>query len=117
MIEQVPNMNNSSTVYFVTGGTGSIGMPLLRELAKEGHDLRVLLRDGKQATNLPIGCKIVLGDLFSESSIMQGMKGVDVVLHLAALTPAKSSSVKVANITGSTLKARSYSRERQPMQE
>src|SRR5712692_1230411 len=55
---------------FVTGGTGYLGRPLIRELLARGHSVSALVRPGS-ASKLPAGTKAVLGDALSafETSI------------------------------------------------
>jgi len=46
---------------FVAGGTGHLGVPLLRELVKRGHTVRALVRPGSEK-KLPSGCEPIQGD-------------------------------------------------------
>jgi uncharacterized protein YbjT (DUF2867 family) len=45
---------------FVTGGTGYLGVPLVRELMKRGHTVRALVRSGSEK-KLPSGCEAIQG--------------------------------------------------------
>jgi uncharacterized protein YbjT (DUF2867 family) len=46
---------------FITGGTGYIGAPLVRELIARGHAVRALVRPGSEK-RLPAGCEAVTGN-------------------------------------------------------
>ncbi len=66
----------------LTGGTGLVGARLLPRLVAEGWDCRALVRNGKA---VPAGVTAVEGDLFDTASLMQALKGVSAVIHLAAV--------------------------------
>src|SRR5579885_2013350 len=46
---------------FVAGGTGYIGVPLIRALVERRHDVRALVRTGSEH-KLPAGCKAIPGN-------------------------------------------------------
>jgi uncharacterized protein YbjT (DUF2867 family) len=50
---------------FVTGGTGYIGRPLIRDLLARGHAVRALARAGSER-NLPEGAEAVPGDALGD---------------------------------------------------
>lgn len=95
--------------YLVTGGAGFIGSNIVEELLRRGEQVRVLdnLATGRRGNIQPF-----LGDIeFIEGSIndaqllQQAMKGVDYVLHQAALPSVPRSvedplSSHEANATG-----------------
>lgn len=71
--------------YFVTGATGFIGGELVRQLVREGHEVRALVRDRGRARQLEaLGVEIFVGDIRDQPSILPGMKGADGVFHVAA---------------------------------
>jgi len=71
---------------FVTGGTGFIGSHLVETLIKKGMEVRVLARDRKKSMELfREDAEIIVGDLFDLASIEKGVKGVDIVFHLASV--------------------------------
>src|ERR1039458_7457837 len=69
----------------VTGGTGRIGSRVLRELKKRGAEVRVLVR--KQATSLPDGVEVAVGDLLDPVSVQKALDRVDKLYLLNAVTP------------------------------
>src|SRR6476661_5358137 len=72
----------------LTGATGFIGQYLLKELAKRGYRLRVLLR---RPTVLPGGCaSAVIGDLAKPYNMTEALADVDAVIHTAGLAQAMS---------------------------
>jgi nucleoside-diphosphate-sugar epimerase len=95
--------------YLVTGGAGFIGSNIVDELVKRGHKVRVLdsLITGNLENLAPIKNKIefVKGDIRSEKDVKKAVKGIDYVIHQAALrSVAKSvenpSACNDTNING-----------------
>ena len=71
---------------FVTGGTGFIGSAVVRELLRQGVEVRALCRPGSLRTNLSgLDLEIVEGDLQDRSSLVRGMAGCTHVFHAGAL--------------------------------
>ena len=70
---------------FVTGGTGFIGASIVRELLKEGWEVRALVRPGSDRGNLA-GLKVEIreGDLGSEEALKRGLDGCRTLYHAAA---------------------------------
>ena len=70
---------------FVTGGTGFIGSEVVRRLAQDGHEVRCLVRSSSGAERIgAMGARLVRGDLGSRDSLLEGMKGCDWVINVAA---------------------------------
>lgn len=72
----------------VTGGAGFIGANLIQHLsASGGYDLVALddLSAGQQRPVFPPGVRFVLGDFTDKATMTECLRGVDVVVHLAAL--------------------------------
>jgi len=73
----------------VTGATGFIGSHLVEALLQNGAQVRCLIRkvsDLKWLKGLP--AELVCGDCLDKNSLKQGVKDVDLVFHLAAVTKA-----------------------------
>lgn len=95
--------------YLVTGGAGFIGSHITEELVKRGEEVRVLdnFLTGKKENLTPFLADIDLieGDIRDYSQCQKAVKGIDYVLHQAAL-PSVPRSVSdpitsnEINITG-----------------
>jgi len=82
--------------YLVTGGAGFIGSHLAEELLRRGQRVRVVdsLITGKRRNLEPLdGVEFVEGDLADPSIAADAVKGMDYVLHQAAI-PSVPRSVK-----------------------
>lgn len=83
--------------YLVTGGAGFIGSNIVEELVKRGEEVRVLdnFSTGKRENLSEFGNDIELfeGDVRSYHIVQAAVKGVDVILHQAAL-PSVPRSIK-----------------------
>lgn len=70
---------------FITGSTGFIGASLTRELLKDGREVRALVRQGSDTSNLRgLDVEFWKGDLRDRESLRLGLKGCDVLYHAAA---------------------------------
>jgi uncharacterized protein YbjT (DUF2867 family) len=56
-------------VFLVTGSTGNAGGAVVGALARDGHPVRALVRDGSDQTIWPSGVERVLGDLNRTESL------------------------------------------------
>lgn len=73
----------------ITGGAGFIGSNLVHHLsAVGGYEIVVLdnLCVGQPAPQFPDGVQFICGDFAERATIMECLHGVDVVVHLAALS-------------------------------
>lgn len=86
----------------VTGGTGFLGAPLVRDLLAKGAAVRVLARPSPRSERLAkSGVEIVHGDLNDAASIAAAVRNCDVVYHLAAkLDTGSLQQYTEANIGG-----------------
>ena len=69
----------------VTGATGFIGANLVRELLRDGVEIRVLVRptsDRRALAGLPV--QVAVGDLTDPASLAPALRGVSVLHHVAA---------------------------------
>lgn len=64
----------------VTGGTGTLGGHVVPLLRASGHDVRILTRHARPATD---GIAYVTGDLLKGEGVEAAVDGVETVLHLA----------------------------------
>lgn len=70
---------------FITGATGFIGASIVRELLKDGREVRALVRKGSDTANLNgLDVELWQGDLRDHAGLGQGLKGCDVLYHAAA---------------------------------
>lgn len=70
----------------VTGGTGFIGVALIRHLVELGYPVRTLIHPSPESPNLPRGVPVdvAVASLNDERSLRAAMVGVDTVYHLAS---------------------------------
>ena len=68
----------------LTGATGTVGTALLRRLTATGLPVRCLVRDPRRLGAERVRVQIALGDLADPPSFRHAMRGVDLVVHLAA---------------------------------
>lgn len=69
----------------VTGGTGFVGRALIRQLVRNGQQVRTLIRPSKRTPALPRGVEVEVAvtSLNDERGLRAALRGVDVVYHLA----------------------------------
>jgi uncharacterized protein YbjT (DUF2867 family) len=72
----------------VTGGTGTVGSQVVRELLARGQQVQVLTRDPAKA-KLPAGVTAVQGDLGQVESVRRIFKGVDGVFLINTVSPTE----------------------------
>lgn len=87
----------SKQKFLVTGGAGFIGSNLVKELLETGHFVRVLdnFSSGKRENlkKFEKDIDLIEGDIRSYHIVQQAVKGIEVVLHQAAL-PSVPRSIK-----------------------
>lgn len=75
----------------VTGATGFLGVHLVRELARRGDDLRLLVREQSNTELLEgIEWEPASGDVTDRDSVSRAMRGVDRVFHVAGTTSMRT---------------------------
>ena len=81
----------------ITGGTGFIGIPLVKKLHELGHKLKLLIRESSNTTPFKELNEIdyIIGDVQDISSLEKAVNKVDAIYHLAAYTGiwAKDKSI------------------------
>src|SRR3954454_16132475 len=75
----------------VTGGTGFVGVHVVKALARRGDELRLLVRD-KSNTNPLAGIEWErsTGDVTDRDSVRKAMQGVERVFHVAGTTSMRT---------------------------
>ena len=80
----------------ITGGTGTFGNAVVDMARKNGFgEIRIFSRDEKKQDDMrgrirDAAVKFYLGDVRSYDSVLQAMRGVDLVFHAAALKQVPS---------------------------
>jgi uncharacterized protein YbjT (DUF2867 family) len=87
----------------ITGGSGTLGTQLVRELTGRGHDVRVLTRRAPE--RLPAGAVHHAVDLTTGDSLAAALDGADVVVDAANNPRAKRAEVLLVGGTGRLLEA------------
>jgi uncharacterized protein YbjT (DUF2867 family) len=75
-------------VILVTGATGFVGPNVVHALRERDLPVRCLVRkpsSGTASTLAAWGCELVQGDVTDAGSLMRGVDGVEVVVHLVAI--------------------------------
>src|SRR5262249_19743347 len=88
----------------VTGATGFLGSEVARELARQGHALRVLVRATSKLDGLAgLEYEKVVGDVLDPASIERALHGVAALIHVAAHTsapPRGAAQVRAVTVEG-----------------
>jgi len=83
------------STYLVTGGAGFIGSNITEELLRRGHSVRILdnFSTGREENirDLLDGIELIEGDVRDTETVETAVKGVDYVLHQAALASVPRS--------------------------
>lgn len=74
-------MSNENELHVIFG-TGPLGPWTMRELVKEGKQVRMVNRSG-QAHNLPAGVEVVKGDAYNVNETIQVTKAATTVYQCA----------------------------------
>jgi uncharacterized protein YbjT (DUF2867 family) len=74
----------------VTGGTGTVGSQVVRELLGYHAEVHVLTRHADKARHLPQGVRAITGDLLAPETVRTVFKGMDAVFLLNAVSPTEA---------------------------
>ena len=69
----------------ITGASGFVGSAVMRELVREGHEVRALVRptsDRRNLAGLPV--EIAIGNLDDRASLDRALEGCSLLFHVAA---------------------------------
>jgi nucleoside-diphosphate-sugar epimerase len=81
---------------FITGVTGNVGQPVLREFISQGYDVVALLR---RPAEIP-GCRVVIGSLEKAFQLQKEIMAADAIIHLASPRHSTRHSVIYYDIRG-----------------
>jgi nucleoside-diphosphate-sugar epimerase len=87
----------------ITGGTGLLGRHIVPALQEQGHKVRMLALTGEDTSWLEAcGAAIHRGDVLRPESLVAPLRGVDSVLHMAAMMGLwrPISEYRAVNVTG-----------------
>lgn len=73
----------------VTGGAGHLGRPLVKYLSEAGYYVRGMSRRANPGEGWP-GAEWKQGDIKTGAGLAEAIQGMDVVIHLAAITNPKA---------------------------
>lgn len=94
----------------VTGAAGHLGAALVRDLAQQAEKIRAFVLPGENVESLNgIPLEVVRGDVVDADSVLDALRGVDVVYHLAgviSILPGKDERMRRVNVTGTAVIAR-----------
>lgn len=88
----------------ITGATGFVGSHLARKLLAQGHHVRVLRRQKSSLAALEgLDVEHVIAELADEARLIEGLRGVEIVFHVAAVAAYWRNSkapIYTANVDG-----------------
>jgi dihydroflavonol-4-reductase len=97
---------------FLTGGSGFLGGALLKALRERGDDVVALARSDSAAATLE-GAQVVRGDTLDEGAMTEGMRGCDIVFHVAGMNtmcPTDPVEMIHVNVRGAEAAVRAAAR-------
>ena len=113
MLDKKNNQDFYNSTFLITGGTGSWGQEVTRQLLEKYHPKEIRIFSRSEFNQVKMArkftdqrLKFIIGDVKSLNRLTDSMKGVDIVFHLAALkhipvcedNPWESISVNVAGV-------------------
>src|SRR2546422_9896394 len=71
--------------FAILGARGLIGGAVARRARFSGHQVRAVVRPGRDTGGFPAGIEVVPADLRSRESVVEAVHGMDVVVHAATV--------------------------------
>lgn len=78
-------MSDINTFVFVTGASGAVGPRVVHALDQMGFHIRSFSFDASAAGMFPQSVEVLIGDVTDQVAVQSAMRGVDAVVHMAAL--------------------------------
>jgi dihydroflavonol-4-reductase len=97
---------------FLTGGSGFLGGALLKALQGRGDEVVALARSDSAAASLG-AAQVVRGDTLDEDAMAEGMRGCDIVFHVAGMNtmcPTDPLEMIHVNVRGAEAAVRATAR-------
>lgn len=82
----------------LTGASGFIGGHLARRLARDGYELRCLVRERSDTTRLPTSAELLTGDLTRPGTLDSAAVDCRYVIHCAALVSDWATTKEIARV-------------------
>src|SRR5436190_15971400 len=92
----------SAGIILVTGGTGTLGRPLVARLREAGRQVRVLSRHAAEGAE---GAERVTGDLIAGEGVDPAVEAAEVIVHCAGTRGAKDDEVQTRNLVAAAARA------------
>jgi len=71
----------------VTGASGTVGRPVLEEVAKTGKPVKAMYRSAEDARNAPAGVVTVIADFAEKASLAKALQGIDTIYLVCSPIP------------------------------
>ena len=71
----------------VTGASGTVGHPVLEEVAKTGKPVKAMYRSAEDARNAPAGVATVIADFADKASLAKALQGIDTIYLVCSPIP------------------------------
>ncbi len=71
----------------VTGASGTVGRPVLEEVAKTGKPVKAMYRSAEDARNAPAGVATAIADFADKASLAKALQGIDTIYLVCSPIP------------------------------
>jgi len=71
----------------VTGASGTVGRPVLEEVAKTGKPVKAMYRGAEDARSAPSGVATVIADFADKASLAKALQGIDAIYLVCSPIP------------------------------